>query len=39
MEEWLARTDILADAEFGDGRGRVARGNVSPGDVFHGTFT
>lgn len=39
MEEWLARTDILADAEFGDGRGRVARGNVSPNNVFRGTFT
>eukprot|EP00956_Cyclotella_meneghiniana_P018335 scaffold30514_cov73-Cyclotella_meneghiniana.AAC.8 len=39
MEEWLARTDILADAEFGDGRGRVARGNVSPNNVFRGAFT
>lgn len=39
MEEWLARTDILAEAEFGDGRGRVARGNVSPKNVFQGTFT
>ncbi|KAL7522440.1 hypothetical protein ACHAWX_007112 [Stephanocyclus meneghinianus] len=34
MEEWLAGTDILADAEFGDGRVRVARGNV-----LSGTFT
>ena len=34
MDEWLAKTDILAEAEFGDGRGRVARGNV-----FGGTFT
>ena len=39
MEEWLARTDILADAEFGDGRGRVAGGNVSPSNVFRGTYT
>jgi len=39
MELWLARTDILADAEFGDGRGRVARGNVSPTNVFRGTYT
>lgn len=39
MEEWLAQTDILADAEFGDVRGRVARGNVSPHNVFRGTFT
>jgi hypothetical protein len=39
MEEWLTRTDILADAEFGDGRGRVARGNVSPNNVYRGQFT
>jgi hypothetical protein len=39
MEEWLAKTDILADAEFGDGRGRVARGNVSPNNIHRGQFT